>query len=144
LEAQRTPYHVVGLEPDAQMPIKNNIYLRGFATDHRVPSLGYVVVEARSKLKPEYAGLPQEQLVALKREGKDITQTLEIPLVCYTGDTAWGPHFDRPDVLEAGILITECTFLDPGHRERAGVGKHLHLDHIIDLLEVSQARTVVL
>jgi ribonuclease Z len=56
----------------------------------------------------------------------------------------WGEHFDRPDVLNAKILITECTFLEPGHRDRADVGKHLHLEHIARLLDKSQAEAVIL
>ena len=144
LEAQKTPYNVLALEPDQAHEIKNNIMLRAFATKHTVPSLGYVAVEKRSKLKEEYVGLPQEKLVELKQQGTDITRINEIPLVCFTGDTMWGEHFDRPDVLGAKILITECTFLDPGHRSRADVGKHLHLEHIAQLLEASSAEAVVL
>ncbi|MEX2545226.1 MAG: MBL fold metallo-hydrolase [Phycisphaeraceae bacterium] len=144
LEAQRTPYNVIALEPGEQIEIKNNIFLRGFATAHTVPSLGYVVIEKRSKLRPELADLPQERIVELKNKGEQVTHTLEIPLVCYTGDTMWGEHFERPDVLQSRIIITECTFLEPGHRSRAGVGKHLHLDDIINLLEASTAEAVVL
>ena len=144
LEAQRTPYNVVALAPDEQLEIKNNIYLRGFETAHTVPSLGFTVVEHRSKLRPELADLPQERIVELKAKGEPITHTLEIPLVCYTGDTMWGAHFEREDVLGARVIITECTFLEPGHRSRASVGKHLHLDDIVNLLEASSAEAVVL
>ncbi|MEX0777060.1 MAG: MBL fold metallo-hydrolase [Phycisphaeraceae bacterium] len=144
IEAQKTPYRVIGLAPDNEVEIKNNIFLRGFATEHRVPSLGYVVLERRSKLKAELAGLPQEELMKLKTAGKAITDQHEIPLVCYTGDTAWGKHFDRPDVLNAKILITECTFLEAEHRGRANIGMHLHLDDIVTLLSKSKAEAIVL
>jgi len=144
LEAQKTPYEVIALEPDAELEIKNHQYLRAFETVHTVPSLGYVVIEKRSKLREQFAGLPQEQLLAIKAKGEPITHIVEVPQVCYTGDTAWGPHFDRDDVLGARILITECTFLEPGHKSRAAVGKHLHLDHIVDLVERSKAEAIVL
>jgi ribonuclease Z len=144
LEAQRTPYQVVALEPDQEHQIKNNVVLRGFATKHTVPSLGYVAIEKRSKLREEYVGLDQSKLVELKQQGVEITKINEIPLVCFTGDTMWGDHFDRPDVLNAKVLITECTFLDPDHRDRADVGKHLHLEHIVRLMERSQAEAVIL
>jgi ribonuclease Z len=144
LEAQRTPYQVIPLEPDQEHTIKNNIVLRAFNTRHTVPSLGYVVIEKRSKLREEFVGLEQAKLVELKQQGVEITKINEIPLVCFTGDTMWGEHFDRPDVLGAKVLITECTFLEPGHRDRADVGKHLHLEHIARLLEVSQAEAVIL
>lgn len=143
IEGQRTPFTVTPMEPNGELAIKNNLWLRGFETKHTVPSLGFVAIERRSKLKPEFAGLPQEKLIALKKT-QDITQMMDIPLVCYTGDTAWGEHFDRPDVLGAKILITECTFLEPGHRSRANVGKHLHLDDIVELLKKSTAEAIVL
>jgi ribonuclease Z len=47
-------------------------------------------------------------------------------------------------VLNAKILITECTFLEPGHRSRAAIGKHLHLDDVVELLKKSKAEAVVL
>jgi ribonuclease Z len=144
LEAQRTPYNVIPLAPDGELEVKNNIFLRAFATNHTVPSLGFVLVERRSKLRPDLVGLPQEKLIELKKRGENITQTLEIPLICYTGDTMWGPHFDRPDVLSAKVLITECTFLEPEHRNKAAIGKHLHLADIVALLGKSKAEAVVL
>ena len=143
IEGQRTPYNVTAMKAEDEIAVKNNLWLRAFETKHTVPSLGFVALERRSKLMPEFAGLPQEQLIALKKK-QDITKVMDIPLVCYTGDTAWGEHFDRPDLLNAKILITECTFLEPGHRSRANVGKHLHLDDIVELLKRSTSEAIVL
>lgn len=144
IEAQRTPYKVVPLAPDSELEIKNHTFLRAFATNHTVPSVGFVVIERRSKLREDLVGVTQEQLVELKKRGEEITRTIEIPLVCYTGDTMWGEHFDRPDVLNAKILITECTFLEVEHRSRASIGKHLHLDNVVELVKRSKAEAVVL
>lgn len=144
IEAQKTPYDLKPLAHDEQFQIKPNTFLRAFETVHTVPSMGYCVVEMRSKLDPQYAGLTQEQLVELKQQGTRITELHEVPLVCYTGDTAWGPHFERDDVLGARILITECTFLEDEHRDKAPIGKHLHLDHIVELCEKSRAEAIVL
>ncbi|WP_432797644.1 MBL fold metallo-hydrolase [Poriferisphaera sp. WC338] len=144
LEAQKTPYKVLGFEPGDELEIKNNIFLRAFETQHTVPSLGYNVIEKRSKLRPDLVGLPQEQLLKLKEQGEEITQILRIPLVCYTGDTMWGPHFENEEVLGSQILITECTFLESDHKSRASVGKHLHLDNIAELMERATSEAVVL
>jgi ribonuclease Z len=144
IEAQRTPYNVHALAPEQELEVKTNTFLRAVPTLHTVPSMGYVVLERRSKLKPELAEVPQEQLVEMKKQGEEITRTHEIPLICYTGDTAWGEHFERDDVLNSRILVTECTFLEADHRDRAAVGKHLHLDDIVALLERSNAEAIVL
>ncbi len=144
LEGQRTQYQVAPLEPEAELEIKNRTYLRAFDSVHTDTSLGYVVLERRSKLKPEFVGCPEAKLMDLKKSGQEITQIVEIPLVAFTGDTMWGPLFDRPDLLNAKVLITECTFLHPDHRSRASIGKHLHLDDILRLLDRSTAQAVVL
>ena len=144
LEHQRTAFNVVALEPDEQHEIKNNIMLRAIEVRHTVPALGYAVVERRNKLRDEFRELPQEQLRKLKREGAEITRTLEIPLVAYTGDTEFSPALFRDEFAQAKIVVSECTFFDPDHRSRAKVGKHLHVDDLAKLLEVWQAEAVVL
>ena len=144
IERQRVPYNLVAMAPGDTREVKNNHLLKAFATDHTVPSLGFTVQEKRTKLREEFGGLEQDELVALKKKGTDIVNTTHLPLVTYTGDTAFGDHLLTDDVLKAKVLITECTFIEPGHRRRAGVGKHLHLNHIIELLEQGTNEYVVL
>lgn len=144
LEQQKTPYEVVELEPGGQVMIKNSIYLRGFETEHTAPSFGYVIVEKRTKLKPEYVDFPQEKLKELKERGIEITRTLEIPLIAYLGDTGPGPHLVREDVRKAQIIISECTFFEPEHKERAKVGMHLHVDDLAEWLRVAECQAFVL
>jgi len=145
VEAQHTPYRIVAMEPDGEeLEMKNHYFLRAFETDHTVPSLGFVVIERRSKLKPDLIGLPQEKLRELKESGQEITNTIEVPQVAYMGDTGPGSHFRRPDVQEARMVITECTFLDPTHRDRARVGKHLHIDDLVKVLPNLKADSIVI
>lgn len=144
LEQQRTPHEIIGLEPDQQIEVKNNIFLRGIEMNHTVASLGYAIVEKRSKLKPEFADLPQEKLRELKSSGTEITRTLEIPLVAYTGDCDFGPYLLRDEFTQAKIVICECTFLDEDYRSRASIGKHMHIDDVARLLPFWKAEAVVL
>ncbi len=144
LEQQRTPFEIIPLKPDHQLEIKNNIFLRGIEVSHTVPSLSYVVIEHRSKLKSEFYDLPQEKLRELKRDGVQITRTLEIPLVAYTGDTEMGPYLFRDEFASAPIVICECTFFEDDHQKRARIGKHIHVQDLVKLLDVWQAQTVVL
>ncbi len=144
VEQQTTPYNLVALEPGQEIEIKNSVVLRGFETEHTAPSFGYAIVEKRSKLREEYAGLPQEKLRELKDRGEEITRILEVPLVAYLGDTAPGPALIRPDVLNAQIVISECSFIDADHKDRAKIGKHLHIDDVAEWLRVLRCKDLVL
>jgi ribonuclease Z len=144
LEGQVTPYEMVALEDGEEMEIKNNIYLRLFRTEHTDNSAGYVIYERRSKLKEEFYELPQEKLRELKDRGMEITRTLQVPLVAYVGDTAPGPVLVREDVRKAQIVLAECTFVEPDHRDRAKIGKHMHLSDIMEWLPVLECEKLVL
>jgi ribonuclease Z len=144
LERQRTPYELVPLLPDQPLEVKNNMFLRGFETEHTCPSFGYTVTERRTKLRQEYTDLPQEKLRELKDRGVEITRSLEIPLIAYTGDTAPGPHLIREDVRKAQIVIAECTFFEPDHKDRARVGMHMHVDDVAEWLRVLECQAMVL
>jgi ribonuclease Z len=143
LERQRTPYELIALKADQPLEIKNNMLLRGFPVEHTCPAFGYTVCERRTKLKPEFADVPQEKLRELKERGVEITRSFEIPLLAYTGDTAPGPHLIREDVRKAQILITECTFMEPDHKERARVGMHMHVDDLAEWLRVVESQWVI-
>jgi ribonuclease Z len=132
------------LEPEQQIEIKNNTFLRAVPVEHTVASLGFVVVERRSKLKEEFAGLPQEKLRELKQRGTEITRSLEIPLVAYLGDTAPGPHLIRDDVRRSQVVICECTFTEEDHKDRAKVGMHMHVADVVEWLGVLECQHLVL
>jgi len=144
LERQRTPYELIPLLPDQPLEIKNNLVLKGFETEHTAPSFGYTVTEKRTKLREQYHDLPQEKLRELKDRGVEITRSLEIPLIAYTGDTSPGPHLLREDVRKAQIVVSECTFFEPDHKERAKVGMHMHLDDVAEWLRVLECQYMVL
>ncbi|MEX2387642.1 MAG: MBL fold metallo-hydrolase [Phycisphaeraceae bacterium] len=146
LDAHDVPVEIIPLNHNEQLRLHEgeDLFLRAFATRHTVPSLGYVVFERRKRLRKEVSHLPFERLEALQARGEPVMERHDAPLVCYTGDTHWGEHFQRRDVQRAKILITECTFLEPGQLPHARLGKHLHLDHIVSLLEMVRADAVVL
>lgn len=144
LEKQVTPYKLIALEPDEEYEIKNNIVVRGFPMEHGAPAFGYSVIEKRSKLKTEFIGLPQEKLREMKSKGVEITRRIEIPIMAYLGDTAPCAQLLRPEVRTAPIVICECTFIDPGHRDRAKIGNHMHAADIAEWLGVLECEALVL
>lgn len=144
LEHQDTPFELIALEPEQEIEIKNNLYLKGFHTDHRDPAMGYTVLERRTKLKDEFVGLPQEKLKELKDRGTEIVRELRIPLVSYLGDTSPGAFLVRDEVRKSKLILTECTFFEPEHKGRASIGKHLHIDDIAEWIRVCETEAMVL
>ena len=144
LEQQVTPYEICPLPPGQDLPLKANMVLRSFETHHTSPSLAYAIVERRSKLKPEFSEYPQERIRELKNEGVEITTTIEIPLVAFTGDTSYCPALESREFRDARIVLSECTFFAPEHADRARVGRHLHLSDLARLLDIWTAQHVVI
>ncbi|MFM8731684.1 MAG: MBL fold metallo-hydrolase [Phycisphaerales bacterium] len=144
LERQRTPHEIVAIEPDTEFQLRPNIVVRAIEVSHTTPALGFVAIERRSKLRDEFHGLPQDRLRELRAQGIEITRTVEIPLVAYTGDTEPGDFLLREEFRRAQVVITECTFFEDEHRDRAKIGKHLHVEDLRPLLEAWEARDVVI
>jgi len=134
LEGHITPAELIGMEDGDEFQIRKGLVARAFANNHGVPSLGFVVVDVRRKLKPEYMGKSGPQLVELKKQGIDIQYTVEVPLVAYSGDTADGDWLHNEDVRKAKLLIMECTFFDADHMRRARHGHHLHVRDVARMI----------
>lgn len=134
VERQGTPYELIPMSAGETYPVRKDFAIRAVQTHHGSTSLGYVLISVREKLKPEYHGIDGADLARMKKAGTEIQYRLEVPLVAGLGDTSFGPVFSDPDVQNAQILLTECTFFEPAHKSRAKAGKHLHLDQFVKLL----------
>ena len=144
VERQGTPYQIIGVAPGQLYQVRKDFGIRCFATHHGGPSLGYSLISIREKLKPEFIGRPGPELAAMHRAGVEIQYRVEVPLVTYLGDTTLGPVFEHPDVVNAEVLITECTFFDSEHDTRAKAGKHLHIDQFVQALPKLQNEHIVI
>lgn len=144
IERQQTPYVLVPMRHNELYETRKDFGIRAIGTHHGLASLGYSLISIREKLKPEYVGIPGEELSRLRREGIDIQYRVEIPLVTYLGDTSFGPVFEHPDVVNAETLVTECTFFDADHKSRAKAGKHLHVSELARVLPRLNNKHVVL
>jgi ribonuclease Z len=122
-----------GLNPGDEFELSREQVVTTFATSHTVPSLGYVVWDRRKKLRDEYIGLPGDKIRDLRLSGVEVAREVRVPLLAYTGDTSPAGLDSYPPVYQAKILITELSFVRPGHkREKIHKFGHIHLD---DLLE---------
>lgn len=144
IERQSTPYTLVPMQAGEMHEVRKDFGIRAVATHHGGVSLGYSLISIREKLKPEYFGRPGPELAQLRKSGVDIQYRIEVPLVTFLGDTTAGTVFDHPDVQNAEILVTECTFFDAAHKPKAKAGKHLHVDHFVELLPKLKNKWIVL
>jgi ribonuclease Z len=144
IERQGTPFELLPMSAGQMYEVRRDFGIRAVATHHGGPSLGYVLISIREKLKPEYFGKSGPELAQMRKDGIEIQYRLEVPLVAFLGDTTAGHVFDHPDVQTAEILITECTFFDADHKSKAKAGRHLHVDQFVEILPKLQNKHILL
>jgi ribonuclease Z len=132
LDRGRMPAKLIGLEPGDEVELSRELVVQAFATEHTLPSLGFLVWERRKKLKPEFHDLTGEQIRDLRLSGVEVSSELRLPRVAYLGDTAPRGLDTVPAIYQTQILILEMTFVAPGERP-ALIHKfgHTHLDDLI-------------
>jgi ribonuclease Z len=130
LERASYRYALIPLSPGDRVPVGRDLTVEAFAVDHVIPTLGYHLRRARRRLAPRFAGLPPEELIALRQRGVDTGETIEEVWLSYCGDTGPGTFDLEPRLFESRVLMLECTFLGEQHRDKGGRFKHLHLEDI--------------
>ncbi len=135
LDGNRIPVNLVGVQAGDEYAVKPNLFARVFSTPHCQGSLGFTLLEKRKKLKPEFRKLTGPQIVALKKQGVAIEVHLDLPLVTYLGDTGPMTFEDLDYVANSKVLITECTFYEDDHKDRAEAGNHMHISDFVAQLD---------
>ena len=136
MDRGRMPCELVGIEAGQEIELSRELVVTTSATQHTVPSLGYVVWERRNKLKSEYRELSGEEIRDLRLGGTEITNEVREPILAYAGDTAPKGLDDCPAMYDARILICEMTFVAPDHRkEKIHKFGHMHLDDFVERRE---------
>lgn len=133
---------------------KADCWLQSYPVQHRhsrhgpLPALGFCVLQQRSSLRKEYRGLPGKELAKLRAEGAEITESRDYPLVAFTGDTVIAGVLAHADLLNADLLIIECTFLEseayPITPETAALRGHIHEQDLTQHAAAFQNKHLVL
>lgn len=146
LDRSTLPHTLVPLGPGEEWALPHGRSVRPFRSPHRVPCQGYSIWSRRTKLKPEYRDLSQDEIRNLRAElGDSLLQTIETCDVAFTGD-ALIEVVDREEVVRhARLLIMEVTFLD----ERVSVADcrakgHIHLDEVAERAELFENEAILL
>jgi ribonuclease Z len=136
LDRGRLPCQLIAAKPGDEIELSREHVVTVSATKHTVPSVGYVVWERRRKLRAEFQNLSGDQIRDLRMAGTDVTEERRMPRVAFLGDSAPQGLDDCPAMYEAQVLITELTFVAPGHRkEKIHKFGHIHLDDLIERRE---------
>ena len=144
IEGHPAAGQVLGVEHLEDVEIRRGLLIRPFTVNHSRSSLGYSLIERRHKLKAEFVGKPGPQLAALKRDGVQIEDYVEVVLLTCTGDTAMGRFLELDFVRQSRALLVECTFYEADHVSRARDGRHLHVDDLPRVLAaVPEARIML-
>ncbi len=106
---------------------------------HRVPALGWAVVERRAKLLPELLGKSGPEIRALRTAGHVVARHEEVTLLAISGDTLASAVDEAPALRDAQVVLHEVTLLDERHPPGlAHAGYHTHL-HDLRQSEVAAA-----
>ncbi|XP_024968912.1 tRNase Z TRZ1 isoform X2 [Cynara cardunculus var. scolymus] len=152
-EAHRTmdqselKHTLIGLDVGEEFYLRKDLKVKAFKTYHVIPSQGYVIYSVKQKLKPQYVGLPGDEIKKLKFSGVEITYTTTSPEVAFTGDTTSDFIVDtnNADVLKAKILIMESTYVENTMTvENARDYGHTHLSEIINYSSRFENKAILL
>lgn len=132
LDRSTLPCTVVPMRPGQSWEISKGRVVRAFRAVHRVPSLGYALLRTKSRLLPALRGLSEDEIVARRRAGEEVTEAVEEIEAAFCGDTTIDV-LRHELVRKAKLLILECTFPGPEVSvERARRSGHVHLDELLE------------
>lgn len=135
---------LVGHAPGDAVPIRQGV-ARCVRSEHRVPSLAWIIERHTKRLRPEYVGRPGPEIAALRKSGEPVTDTHVQPLLCVTGDTQI-ELFDRePLVRRCAVLVHEVTGWDERRGpEQVRAWGHTHIDEMVERAERFEGEALVL
>ncbi len=136
------PLTWVGLAPGGELELGRNKFIRAFAADHVTAdlALGYLVLERRQRLRPEFRGASEEAIRRIVAErGRDaVMEPYAHILFAHTGDTM---PLDPGLFARADLLVHDATFLvAEDRRERI----HATTEEAIATARDAEVRTLVL
>ncbi|KAK9995999.1 hypothetical protein SO802_020685 [Lithocarpus litseifolius] len=147
MDQSELKHNLIGLDVGEEFYLRKDLKVRAFKTYHVIPSQGYVVYSVKQKLKQEYIGLPGNEIKNLKLSGVEITYTVTVPEIAFTGDTMSDFIVDQNniDALRSRILVMECTFVDNSVQvEGARDYGHTHISEIIGHAERFENKAILL
>ena len=144
LDRGRLPCNLIPTRPGDEITLSRELAVTASATQHTLPSMGFVVWDCRRKLREEFQGLSGEEIRDLRLAGTEVTREVRVPRFAYLGDSAPEGLDACPAMYEAEVLILELTFVSPSHRkEKIHKFGHMHLDDLVDRIDRFKNQVVI-
>lgn len=144
LDKSEMPCHIIGVGPGEIVKLSQHRRVEVFHSPHRVVCQGYAVIGQKQKLRPEFTGLSETEIIELRKAKADVSHTVEEVEVAFTGDTVIDVVDREVLVRTAKLLIMEVTFLDDGIPPgKARARGHIHLDDVIARAELFQNQHIL-
>ena len=132
-------------KPGESYELNQTITGHAIRTQHRVPSLAWVIERKTRRLREAYKGLEGREIAELRKQGVQVTDPVIVPVLGVTGDTTIDTFIASERLRTCKVLVHECTSWDDrrGVEVTRGWG-HTHVDELIEQLEHFEGETVVL
>ncbi|HEV7427862.1 MAG TPA: MBL fold metallo-hydrolase [Thermoanaerobaculia bacterium] len=135
---------VIGLAVGDVVKLGRTHEVRVHKATHRVAANAYEVIESRHRLRDEFAGRDEHEIVELRASGVSVTEEWRRSMLFYTGDTDRGILETNDALFKSEVLMIECSFITTGHEERAAKYRHIHFDDIAAFADRFENETIVL
>jgi len=127
---------IVGVSPGDVLKVDDRVEVRVTESEHRVPSVGYLVHAFSEQQKESFSKLSPEEKQTLFQNGarkEDHYEIVESIPFGYTGDATGSSIFDNEAFRDCATLCLELTFLD-GEMSLAKERAHVHIDELRDAI----------
>lgn len=138
-------YELCPAVPGGRYDLGRGLFARAIRTDHRVPSLAWVIERTTARLRDDLRGHPGAEIEARRKAGEIVTHEVTKPLVCVTGDTTIETFLANEALREVSVLVHECTSWDEQRDiDSTRSWGHTHVDELIEHAEKFQGDALVL
>ena len=145
IEGFEYAYELFPAKPGGRYAISKNLTGVAIRSQHRIPSLAWVIERRSRRLNAQFHGLPGQELAKLRKEGVEISHEVVTPVLGVSGDTTIDTFLDNELLRRCEVLVHECTSWSDKRdvASTRGFG-HTHVDELIEHLEAFEGEAIVL
>lgn len=123
--------------------IRKGLTLKAVKNFHVVPSTGYALWQRRHKLKAEFVGKSQVEIINAKKAGLAVQDEINEMVFAFSGDSTG--DFLKGEATQAKVLVMECSFFsDDGDAQKIKLYGHTHILDWAEHAEKITAETVIM